>query len=437
MTYEEALERIHDRERFGRKLTLDRIKELLKRLGDPQKGLKIIHVAGTNGKGSVTKMIYSCLLEAGCRAGAYTSPYLIDFRERIEFGGEMIPKDDLARITEAVLEKVEEMEAEGLESPTEFEVVMAVAFEFYRQAGAEYVVLEVGMGGRGDATNVIDAPLASVITSISFDHTDYLGDTLAKIAFEKAGIIKPGCPVIYNVSDESARNVIEARAAELGCRTYPAGSCGKIYAKKSRGQLEGLSFRAEILGKNLPGLYLPLSGVYQKTNVLTALVCLEVLRQSGSVAMSDEDIKAGLARVRHIGRMEVLQRDPLVLIDGAHNVEGITAFTQSVRDITSSKKSLLILGILKDKEYREMIRLCCGLDCDLAFAEPENSRKASTEDLAAAAGDCGKSGAVLGDAASAVAYAKEKLGEYECVLFAGSLYFVGAVKSMWEGNERG
>ncbi|PWM65381.1 MAG: bifunctional folylpolyglutamate synthase/dihydrofolate synthase, partial [Eubacteriales Family XIII. Incertae Sedis bacterium] len=205
---ENAIEKIGEFHRFGSILGLERMNELMKRLGNPEKELKCIHVAGTNGKGSVCRFIYSALLANGYSVGIYTSPYLTVFNERIELDGEYISDSDLAAYTDEVLEKVSQMTEEGFASPTEFEVITAIAFLYFARKGCDYAVMEVGLGGRGDSTNIIEKPLACVITSISYDHTDRLGNTLAEIAREKAGIIKPGAPVIMNVDTDEAKREI-------------------------------------------------------------------------------------------------------------------------------------------------------------------------------------------------------------------------------------
>ena len=211
-----AEERIGEFNRFGSILGLDRMRELLEHLKHPEQGLKFIHVAGTNGKGSTCKYIYESLRFNNYKVGLYSSPYIELFNERIAFDGEDIPDDDLERLTDIVIEKCDEIVALGHDSPTEFEVVTAIALMYFKEQNADYVILEVGLGGRGDSTNVIEKPLISVITSIDYDHTDRLGTTLSEIASEKAGIIKKGVPVVSNVTDDSAREVIESRASEKG-----------------------------------------------------------------------------------------------------------------------------------------------------------------------------------------------------------------------------
>ncbi|HVI40930.1 MAG TPA: Mur ligase family protein, partial [Anaerovoracaceae bacterium] len=220
MTYQEILDRIHGFQKYGSKLGLGRMTRLMELLGNPQESMKVIHVAGTNGKGSVCRYLYSVLQENGYKTGLYTSPFLERFTERMEYNGSEISQEDLIRYTELVLKKVEIMLNEGMESPTEFELITAIAFLYFSEQDIDFLVLEVGLGGTGDSTNLVSRPIASVITSISFDHMEYLGDTLEKIAIEKAGIIKPGVPVIFNVRDKNASEAIRKIADAKGSKKY-------------------------------------------------------------------------------------------------------------------------------------------------------------------------------------------------------------------------
>ncbi|NCB41821.1 MAG: bifunctional folylpolyglutamate synthase/dihydrofolate synthase [Clostridia bacterium] len=433
MTYEDVLQKIHDRLRFGNKLTLTRIKELLHLLGDPHQALRVIHVAGTNGKGSVSKYIYSALREGGYSVGIYTSPYIIDFRERIECDGSWITQEELAVFGKRVFEAAEFMESTGSDAPTEFEIVMAIAFLYYKERGCDYVVLEVGLGGSGDATNVVQEPLVSVITSISFDHMEYLGDTLAEIAEEKAGIIKRGCPVVYSVKDFSAAAVIRKKAKDMDSLEFdvPKGVSDLCVSESS---LAGSRFSVSIFKQRFADVFVPLAGIYQVENAVTALCALQVLRTEHRIPLDLHQILQGLAKVNHPARFEKICDHPLMIIDGAHNAEGMSAFCNSVRPFIEKKKTLFILGILKDKEFRKMLESALSLSVDLAVSEPENSRKTSAKELAAVVEDLGGSAKVLGDARHAVTYAKENSKHYECILFAGSLYFVSAIRESFVGR---
>lgn len=434
MTYEEALKNIHDRLRFGNKLTITRVKELLHFLGDPRKSLRIIHVAGTNGKGSVSKYIYNALRENGYKVGIYTSPYILDFRERIECDGSWIEPQELAALTTRVFGAVSLMESMGSDAPTEFEVVMAIAFLYYKERDCDYVVLEVGLGGRGDATNVIEQALVSIITSISFDHMEYLGNTLAEIATEKAEIIKQNCPVVYSVQDESAADVIRKKAAKMNSRAFAVQQMvSQVFVRES--SLEGSSFSATIFGQEYPNVFVPLAGLHQVDNAITALCALHVLEIEHAIFLDHDKIMQGIAKTRHVARFEKIHDNPLIIIDGAHNAEGMQAFCESVRPFIENKKTLFVVGILKDKEFVKMLQSVLSLHVDVAVSEPENSRKVSAKELGDVVRTLGGRAEILGDADHAIAYAKDHFDEYECILFAGSLYFVSAIRESFIGRE--
>ena len=427
MRYEDALEQIHARLRFGNKLTLTRIRELLHLLGDPHRSLFVIHVAGTNGKGSVSKYVYYSLMAQGYRVGLYTSPYILDFRERIECDGAWISPEALAECTYKVLNAAAMMESIGSDAPTEFEVVMAVAFLYFKECNCDYVVLEVGLGGRGDATNVVDSPLVSVITSISYDHMDYLGDTLAEIASEKAGIIKPGRPVVCRVRDRAALDEIRTKALACGSRLYNVlEEVADLDIKEST--LSGNRFSLKVMKEKYQDVFISLAGRYQIDNASTALCVLEVLRKDCGVTLDKRAILDGLATARHAARLEKICDDPLIIIDGAHNAEGMEAFCESIRPFIRGRRTLLTLGILKDKELTKMLDTALSLGVELALSEPENARKATAGELGQVLESLGGEALILGDAAHAYAYALHHQKEYDCLLFAGSLYFVSAIR---------
>ena len=434
MTYEEALSKIHDRLRFGNKLTLTRIKELLHLLGDPHKTLRIIHVAGTNGKGSVSKYVYSALRENGYRVGLYTSPYIIDFRERIECDGHWINQEDLTALTARVFDVVNLMESTGSDAPTEFEIVMAIAFLYYKEMECDYVVLEVGLGGRGDATNVIANPLVSLITSISFDHMEYLGDTLAEIAAEKAEIIKRDCPLVYRVQDALAAEVIQKKAVKMHSPAFDVQEIAE-HVSIHETSLMGTHFSVQILDQVYDDVFIPLAGLHQVDNAITALCALAVLATEHGIRLDSDKILQGLAKTSHVARFEKIHDKPTVIIDGAHNAEGMRAFCDSVKPFIEKKKTLFIVGILKDKEFSKMLESVLSLDVDLAVSEPENYRKASAKELGDVVKSLGGKAEILGDAAHAIVYAKEHFEQYEYILFAGSLYFVSAIRESFMGKE--
>ncbi|MDI9492047.1 MAG: folylpolyglutamate synthase/dihydrofolate synthase family protein [Bacillota bacterium] len=434
MRYEDALEQIHARLRFGNKLTLTRIRELLHLLGDPHGDLSVIHVAGTNGKGSVSKFVYHALMAQGYHVGLYTSPYVEDFRERIECDGSWISPQALADCTHRVLNAASVMESTGSDAPTEFEVVMAVAFLYFKECACDYVVLEVGLGGRGDATNVIESPLISVITSISYDHMAYLGDTLSEIAAEKAGIIKAGCPVVCRVRDRSALEVIKEKARLCGSRLHDVlREATDLHIREAT--LTGSRFSLRTGEQVYRDVFISLAGRYQIDNASTALCVLEVLRKECGVAIGEKAVYEGLAAARHAARLEKICDDPLIIIDGAHNAEGMEAFCQSIKPFILGRKTLLTLGILKDKELEKMLGSALALDVDLALSEPENPRKATALELSQAVTSLGGEARILGDAAHAWDYAMQHREAYDCLLFTGSLYFVSMIREHCIGGK--
>lgn len=436
MTYEETLKQIHDLSRFGSKLGLSRMKRLMELLGNPQKELKFIHVAGTNGKGSVCRYLYCALLSAGYRVGLYTSPFIEVFNERIECNGEMIGNDELAAAAEPVFEAVRRMVEAGEESPTEFEAVTAIAFLYFKAKKADYVVLEVGLGGRGDSTNVIEDPLAVAITSISFDHMEYLGDTLPEIAAEKGGIIKKGVPVIYAIEDGGAAQTIRRMAEEKHCPYFDvkgtlAPPCAEVSDLTET--LSGSTFSVRICGRNMGNITISMPGRHQVENACCALCVLEVLVRSEKLRITDRAIAEGFRRAVQIGRFEVLQKDPWLIIDGAHNADGAARLAETIRSQLAGRRILLICGILADKEVDKMIACFGGAGTALAATEPDNPRKMSSAQLCKKINDAGYPCVDVGDYKGAVQYGKDHMKEFDAVVYAGSLYLIGKIREAFRG----
>ncbi len=364
MNKDEALSFIHGTLKFGSVLGLDSIKKLMEYLDNPHKGMRYIHVAGTNGKGSVCSMLSSMLISAGYNTGLYTSPALVNFNERIRLNGEEISDADLALCTERVKEACMKMEKDGLNHPTEFEIVTAVAFLYYKMKKADIVVLEVGMGGRLDATNIIENPLVTVITSISLDHTDRLGDTISAIAGEKCGIIKKGSITVTSAyQDEEALSVIKETADKLIV-------AGKPVLKEET--LSGLTFDYG----NMENLFLSLTGEHQIENASVA-ICV-----AKAIGLFDEDIRKGLSKVTHPARMEVIRENPPVILDGAHNPSAMLHLKNNVKKFLAGYKRTLIIGMLKDKDYEECAFLI-GEEFDrIITVDVPGSRALPKEELA-------------------------------------------------------
>lgn len=345
MDYSEALKFIHGIARFGTKLGLSRVQLLLERLGNPQKKLKFIHVAGTNGKGSTCTMISRVLSQAGYKTGLYISPFVLDFCERIQIDGEMIDREDFARVASKVKTYWDILDLEG-DTPSEFETLLACAFEYFLDNNVDIVLLEVGMGGRLDATNVIDPPLAAAITSLGMDHMEYLGDTIEKIATEKCGIIKPGSILVcYPEQKPGAWEVIRRRCSE---ENVP------LFIPEQAEVLSMGFFGSEMKYKGLK-LALPLIGAHQ---IINATVALELLLRLDGLGfkVNEQDIVRGMSKVSFPARLEIISRRPLVILDGAHNVDGARVLGQAL-DMLGGRKIHAVVGMQAAKDVAGTLEL--------------------------------------------------------------------------------
>lgn len=364
MNYEQAEEFIHKTLNFGSRPGLSRVTELCERLGNPQDDLKFIHVAGTNGKGSTVTMISCALEDAGYTVGKYTSPYIYDFRERIEINGKMIEKDELAEITDTVKAECDKMD----DHPTEFEIVTAIAFVYFKQKNCDYVVLEVGMGGRLDATNIIKTPVVSVICSISLDHVQILGDTEEKIAFEKAGIIKPKVPcVAYPINSDSVTAVF-AKACKEKSSKLILPDLDKLKIKPLTNNKNAFTYKGE-------NYKLTLLGRHQIYNALTAITALEV------VGIDTKHIVSGLSRAMVHGRYEIISAKPRIIVDAGHNKSGIEALLKSIKNDNKIKNLTIVFGMLKDKAYQYAIRELASIADKMICVTPDSPRALSAYDM--------------------------------------------------------
>lgn len=428
MNYEETLSRIHSFQKFGSRLGLERMSLLMDLLGNPQDKMNVIHVAGTNGKGSVCRYLATVLQENGYKVGQYTSPYLERFTERIEFDEKEISPEDLVVCGEKVFEKVDQMISMGFESPTEFELVTAIGFVYFSKKPIDFLVLEVGLGGRGDSTNIIKNPLVSVITSISYDHVDVLGDTLEKIAFEKAGIIKHGRPVISNVKDQGAAAVIRDIALKRECDYYDSSDIQVTDVIKS---LDGYSF-------NKNGLHIKLGmiGIHQVENAVCALTVIDLLKKREIINIKAENVIRAMKRARQKGRFEILKKDPLIMIDGAHNEAGVGAFRQVVSEHFPDKKVLFVVGILADKKVDHIVNQYAKMKGDIVATEPDNHRKLNADTLCKKFTESGRKCISVGDWREACNYVDQVEANYDVILFSGSLYLVGKIRERYKNGNR-
>jgi len=417
MNYEEAIHFIHSVEWQGSRPGLSRITELLSRLGHPEKGLKAIHVAGTNGKGSFSAMLESVLRHAGYRTGLFVSPYIEEFEERIQCGGKLIAREELAEIVTEIAPICRSME----DLPTEFEILTAIGFVYFKKKQVEVAVIECGMGGRLDSTNVIADPLLSVITGIALDHVQFLGDTVEKIAAEKAGIIKDGRPILYGGRDAAAKAVIAERAAALGAPFY-----GKDFdaIRNVTCSLDGTVFDY----KEHKAVYLPLIGCHQAENGASVLEAVAVLRGEGLV-ISEEALRNGLAAVVWKGRFEKLNDSPIVLFDGGHNEEGVAAAVKTVKVCFGEQKLLVISGVMKDKDYGTIASSLASVADTVYTVTPANPRALPAEDYAKVMAAQGVKAIPCSDFQTAVgqAYARAKENGTP-LLCVGSLYAYGDFK---------
>ena len=396
---------------------LERIRTLLHALGDPQKELKFVHVAGTNGKGSVCAYLASILRCAGYRVGLCTSPFLEDFRERIQVDGELIPPEVLGELTELARPAAEAME----DHPTEFELITAVAMLYFRRCRCDIVVLEVGLGGALDASNVIDVPEAAVITAMGMDHAAILGPTLGDIAAAKAGIIKPGGAVVSFGGCPEADAVIRERCREQGA------------------QLTEVDFsRLRVVGTGLDGtdlefapygaLHVPLVGLYQAKNAAVAVTTVEVLEKRGW-EISRRALEQGLASVCWPGRLEVVRRaGPVILRDGAHNAHGMAATVESLRALFPGKKLTILMGVMADKDVEDMLKLLAPIAGQVFTVRPESPRAMPAEELAALVNRYGVPAVPCAGVAAGLQAAAEAAGADGAVCALGSLYLVGEVR---------
>ena len=418
-----AQERIHEYLRFGSKLGLERMEALCSMLGNPEKGLRVIHVAGTNGKGSVCRYIYEALRALGYTAGIFTSPYVADFRERIEANGEMISEERLEALTDRVIAVAETLSGRG-DPPTEFEVVTAIGLAYFAEEQLDFTVLEVGLGGRGDSTNIIEKPVLSVITQVALDHMGELGDTVEKIAWEKAGIIKAGCPVMTGAAG-GALEVIASRAAELGS---PLIDVSKLKYQVTGRSLRGYTFDTAIGGRRYENIELSMAGEHQVRNAITALSALDYMREEGLIRADEAAVRAGLKAASPPARFQVVSEDPPVIFDGAHNPDGALSLTKTLEELLPGSRILFVCSILRDKAAQEMLEVFAGAASAFVVTASGNERSLGAGELAGLVRAAG--GLVAAEAQGAKeAYnvAMGLAGGFDAVVFAGSLYMIGDI----------
>lgn len=422
MKYVEALQYIHSPKYNKMELGLDQIRMLMATLGNPQEKLRCIHIAGTNGKGSVASYLSHILMEAGYKTGLFTSPFIERFNERIKVNGEDISDDDLAKITEKIKGKIEENEI----PTTEFEIMTAIAFEYFYEQNCDIVVLEVGLGGRLDSTNVIEEPLLSVITSISQDHQAFLGTTLSEIAREKAGIIKENRPLLlYSQEKETEDAIFEI--AKLKKSSVHQPDFSKI--RTSQSDLSGQVFDY----KDYDRLKIKLLGAHQLKNATMAIEAVHLLKDI-ELEITEEAVRSGLEKTVWPGRFEILKKDPVFIIDGAHNIDSVQALLDNLTKYFPKKKVIGIVGMLKDKDIDSIINMITPIISQFITVTPISPRAIQASDLARQIQEKNAQAKASQSYKEAIAMAMEEAEEGDIICSFGSLYYIGEIRKII-GNE--
>jgi len=423
----EALQYIKDSLKFGSILGLDRIERLLERMDNPHRKLKYVHVAGTNGKGSTVAFISSILMAAGYRVGTYTSPSIERFNERIRVNGEDIENEALASIITDIKGHIDDMVSKGEENPTEFEITTALAFQYFLDKECDIVVLEVGLGGRLDSTNVIESPEICVITTIDFDHMEILGNTLPLIASEKAGIIKAGSDVILYPQSEEAEGVILSNADSLGARVRKA-DFDSIHILSSD------IFSQTFNYKGLSGLSIRLAGLHQTRNASVAIEAALLLSEKGW-KIDEDAIRSGLDSARWPGRFELLCEEPIFIADGAHNSQGVAMLRKNLEQLFPDRKITFIMGVLADKDYAEMVSEIAPIAQRFITVDVDNKRALPCEELAEMIEELEFEAIAAHDVHAGIRLAMLLAGSDGIICSFGSLYYVGRVREYFAHKE--
>ncbi len=428
MDYREARVYLEELSKYGSVLGLESMKELLRRLGNPQDELRFLHISGTNGKGSVLAYLSTVLSEAGYRTGRYISPTLFSYRERIQVDGERIEKEALARHVTAIAEAIRGMEAEHKGSPTVFEVETALGFLYFKEKGCDIVVLETGLGGALDATNVIQTPVLEVIASISMDHMDVLGDTLEKIALQKAGIIKPGTSVVSAAQEPEAAQVLADVCAEKGCKLYVTEP-EKISEVRYGCGKQSFSY------KHWENMEISLAGSFQIFNACLALEAIDALKREGW-EITEQQVREGMAKAQWKGRFTLISQKPAIVLDGAHNPAAARELRHSLELYFPGKKLHYIFGVFRDKDYRQVITLTAPLaEHIITIQTPGNPRALPAKELMEAVKQVNPSVEAADSIGDAVEKSLKNAGEEDAVIIFGSLSFLG--EALKEVTNRG
>ena len=433
LTYQDALAFIHGRTKFKKIPTLDRMRDFCKRLGDPQRNLKMIHVTGTNGKGSTTAYIRQLLIENGFKVGSFTSPFIIKFNDRICINGEMIPDDDLVQMVSEIQPIVAQMDDDWADrggGPTEFEIDTAIMFKYFTEQQVDYAVIEVGLGGTYDSTNVIQ-PLVSVITGVAKDHLKYLGPTLQDVARNKAGIIKQDTPVVVADLPDDLFAVITEKAQRMNAPVYKVND--QIKTTLLPNNVWGENFNYDFGENHLKNLHLEMIGDYQVSNAALAITAVELLAESEHWNLQDAYVKRALAQTRWPGRFERVNESPLIVLDGAHNIQAIKKIAKLLKDRFHDRQIHIITSILADKQPKEMLTELLKLanveitvtrfNSPRPVIDPQKVKEEFPQVSAAAQWQ------------QALVDTVQTMDEDDVLLFTGSLYFISEVRHYFVNDE--
>lgn len=425
MKYEEAMKYITEVGNFGSNYGLERTYKLLEHLGNPERDLKLIHIAGTNGKGSTTSMITEILMGEGYKVGMYTSPFIEEFEERIQINRNNIPKEGLAILMDEIKVAVDKVIEAGYNHPTEFEIITVLMLLYFKKENIDFGVIEVGLGGTLDSTNVIK-PIIQVITSISFDHTNLLGNTLEKIAREKAGIIKRGIPTVIYPQQEEVLKVIKNKCFEMDSELYIANNENLKFKN-----IVNLDKPYQLLKYNNEiDILLPLLGEHQIINLSVAMQAIEVLNNKNIIDISIANIVKSIKNVSWKGRLEVLSNNPYVVIDGAHNIQGIKTLSRNIKKYFKYENLYLILGILADKDVEEMIKIITPMAKKVYSVTPNSIRGELAESLKDEVSKFNKNCKAFDKYEEAYLEALNDASEKDLILASGSLYMIGDMRKI-------
>lgn len=425
MKYEEAMKYITEVGNFGSNYGLERTYKLLEHLGNPERDLKLIHIAGTNGKGSTTSMITEILMGEGYKVGMYTSPFIEEFEERIQINRNNIPKESLAILMDEIKVAVDKVIEAGYNHPTEFEIITVLMLLYFKKENIDFGVIEVGLGGTLDSTNVIK-PIIQVITSISFDHTNLLGNTLEKIAREKVGIIKKGIPTVIYPQQEEVLKVIKNKCFEMDSELYIANNENLKFKN-----IVNLDKPYQLLKYNNEiDILLPLLGEHQIINLSVAMQAIEVLNNKNIIDISIANIVKSIKNVSWKGRLEVLSNNPYVVIDGAHNIQGIKTLSRNIKKYFKYENLYLILGILADKDVEEMIKIITPMAKKVYSVTPNSIRGELAESLKDEVSKFNKNCKAFDKYEEAYLEALNDASEKDLILASGSLYMIGDMRKI-------